>query len=235
MTFRYGGDVFAEIIVHVRWQDAHCNAEGLVRHDQDLHQCWAAATTYHSLDLWGGRRASLLWPQLRDLLVKYRDVFRLSFGQDPPIRVEPLRVRVRDGATPVRFSVRRYQPAHMQYLDQHVGELLASGLAYTYPSSRWATPPRIVAKQEPGSYRTTVETRAVNERTDPIQWPMPVLESALGMLEKATCYFTLDWLDSQGMSSIMTDRGIITPTRVLMGGTDAVAYCSDIFLSKLNF
>ncbi|KAG6622734.1 Retrotransposon protein, Ty3-gypsy subclass [Phytophthora cinnamomi] len=182
--------------------------------------------------------AEPLVTQLRELLIKYRDVFRVSFGQDPPIRVEPLRVRVRDGATPVRISARRYPPAHMQYLDQHVDELLASGLVYTNPSSRWASPPRIVAKQEPGTYRMTVDTRAVNERTDPIQWPMPELESALGLLEKSTCYVTLDWFrgywqlplhrDSQEMFSIMTHRGIITPTRVLMGGTDAVAYCQHV-------
>ncbi|KAE9339726.1 hypothetical protein PF008_g11434 [Phytophthora fragariae] len=91
----------------------------------------------------GAAEAGLAEPlvaQLRELLVEYGDVFRVSFGQDPPIRVEPLRVRVRDGATPVRISARRYPPAHMQYLDQHVDELLVSGLAYTNPSSRWASP-----------------------------------------------------------------------------------------------
>ncbi|KAE8982236.1 hypothetical protein PR001_g23792 [Phytophthora rubi] len=67
---------------------------------------------------------------------------------------------------------------------------------------------------------------------------MPMLESALGLLEGTSCYFTLDWFrgywqlplhkDSQEMCSIMTHRGIITPTRVLMGGTDAVAYCQHV-------
>ncbi|GMF43964.1 unnamed protein product [Phytophthora fragariaefolia] len=103
---------------------------------------------------------------------------------------------------------------------------------------RWASPPRIVAKNEPGTYRMTVDTRAVNDRTEPIQWSMPMLESALGLLEGTSYYFTLDWFrgywqlplhkDSQEMFSIMTHRGIITPTRVLMGGTDAVAYCQHV-------
>ncbi|KAE8980295.1 hypothetical protein PR002_g24168 [Phytophthora rubi] len=176
--------------------------------------------------------------RLEGLFLEYRDVFRVSFGTDPPVRVEPLRVRVREGAAPVRINARRYPPVYMQYLDEHVQELLDNGLAYVNPSSRWASPPRIVTKNEPGTYRMTVDTRAVNDRTEPIQWPMPMLESALGLLEGTSCYFTLDWFrgywqlplhkDSQEMCSIMTHRGIITPTRVLMGGTDAVAYCQHV-------
>ncbi|POM64291.1 LOW QUALITY PROTEIN: Putative retroelement [Phytophthora palmivora] len=169
--------------------------------------------------------------RLEAILLEYRDVFRIAFGDDPPIRVEPLR----DGATPVRICARRYPPAHMEYLDQPIQELLDHELAFINPSSRWASPPRIVAKSEPGTYRMTVDTRAVNARTDPIQWSMPILEAVLTLLEGSSCYFTLDWFrgywqlpllkDSQEMFSIMTYRGIITPTRVLMGGMDAVAYC----------
>ncbi|ETN01924.1 hypothetical protein PPTG_23990 [Phytophthora nicotianae INRA-310] len=130
--------------------------------------------------------------QLRLLLLEFQDVFRTSFGHDPPVRVEPLRVRLREGATPVRTNARRYPPAHMEYLEQHVGELLDAGLVYVNPRSRWASPPRIVSKSTPGTYRMTVDTRRVNERTDPIQWPMPILDAALGLLEGTTCYFTLD-------------------------------------------
>ncbi|OWY97227.1 Retrotransposon protein, Ty3-gypsy subclass, partial [Phytophthora megakarya] len=157
---------------------------------------------------------------------------------DPPVRVEPLRVRLREGVTPVRIGARRYPPTNMEYMDQHVQELLGSGLTYVNSSSRWASPPRIVPKNEPGTYRMTVDMRAVNERTDPIQWPMPILESALGLLEGSSCYFTLDWFrgywqlplhpESQEIFSVMTHRGIITPTRVLMGGMDAVAYCQHV-------
>ncbi|GMG18103.1 unnamed protein product [Phytophthora fragariaefolia] len=172
------------------------------------------------------------------MLYEYRDVFRVSFGSDSPVRVEPLRVRLREGAASVRINARRYPPTHMEYLDQHVQELLDNGFAYVNPSSRWATPSRIIPKNEPDTFRMTVDLRAVNERTDPIQWHMPMLDSALGLLEGSSCYFSLDWfrgywqlplhVDSQEMFSIMTHRGIITPTRVLMGGMDAVAYCQHV-------
>ncbi|KAG6608816.1 DEAD-box ATP-dependent RNA helicase 36 [Phytophthora cinnamomi] len=176
--------------------------------------------------------------RLRTILQDYQDVCRVEFGRDPPVRVESLRIRLREGATPVRSNTRRYPPAHMAYLDQHVQELLDNGLAFINPSSRWASPPRIVSKSDPGTYRMTVDMRAVNVRTEPILWPMPILEAALGLLEGWTCYFTLDWfrgywqlsLDpaSQEMFSIMTHRGIITPTRVSMGGIDSVAYCQHV-------
>ncbi|KAE8906246.1 hypothetical protein PF005_g1953 [Phytophthora fragariae] len=120
---------------------------------------------------------------LSALLYEYRDVFRVSFGSDPPVRVEPLRVRLHEGAAPVRINARRYPPTHMEYLDQHVQELPDNGLAYVNPSRRWASPPLIVPKNEPDTFRMTVDLSAVNERTDPNQWPMPMLDSALGLLE----------------------------------------------------
>ncbi|GMF39925.1 unnamed protein product [Phytophthora fragariaefolia] len=62
--------------------------------------------------------------QLRDLLFGYVDVFRLSFGNDPPVRVPPLRVRLKEGARAVEAKARRYPPDHKRYLEQHIQELV---------------------------------------------------------------------------------------------------------------
>ncbi|KAH9128004.1 hypothetical protein LEN26_009174 [Aphanomyces euteiches] len=171
--------------------------------------------------------------RLEDLLLHYEDVFRLSFGSDPPVRVPPLEVKLRSGATPVRCATRRYPPAHREFLDQHIDELVKAGLVYLNTHSRWASPPRIVPKSD-GSYRMTVDTRGVNARTDPLQWPMPQLEVALGCVTDCRFFFTLDWFrgywqlplapSSQELFTIMTHRGMFTPTRVLMGGCDSVSY-----------
>ncbi|KAJ8566535.1 hypothetical protein ON010_g6589 [Phytophthora cinnamomi] len=104
--------------------------------------------------------------RLEAILLGYRDVFRIALGNDPRIRVEPLRVRMREGASPVQINARRYPPVHMEYLGQHIQEMLDHGLALISPSSRWVSPPRIVAKSEPGTYRMTVDNQAFNERTD---------------------------------------------------------------------
>ncbi|OWZ02623.1 hypothetical protein PHMEG_00025786 [Phytophthora megakarya] len=41
---------------------------------------------------------------LRTLLYECRDIFRVSIGRDPPVRVEPLRARLSEGVLPVRRS-----------------------------------------------------------------------------------------------------------------------------------
>ena len=66
-------------------------------------------------------------------------------------------------------------------------------------------------------------------------WPMPDLETKLPMASGLQDYFQADWwrgywqlpldVESQELYTVMTNRGMYTPTRVLMGATDAVAYC----------
>ncbi|KAF0728336.1 hypothetical protein AaE_009450 [Aphanomyces astaci] len=61
-----------------------------------------------------GLTADLL-EKLRLLLAKHGDVFRLEIGHDEPIKVEPLRVRIKPGAVPVKCGLRRYPPAHVPW------------------------------------------------------------------------------------------------------------------------
>ncbi len=55
--------------------------------------------------------------QLRDLLLRYADVFRLELGRDPPVDMPPLRVKLRDDAKPVRCKARRYGPEQGAFMD----------------------------------------------------------------------------------------------------------------------
>jgi hypothetical protein len=172
---------------------------------------------------------------LSDLLDEFVDVFRVAFGNDPPIAIEPLKVRLKPDATPIKCSTRRYAPLHREYMEEHVAELEAAGLVYTNHRSRWCSAPRIVAKKTPGEFRMTVDVRGVNARTEPMPWPMPILEVVMDRLAGAKVFFSLDWFrgywqlaldpESQEFFTFMTSRGMVTPTRVLMGCTDAVAYC----------
>jgi hypothetical protein len=64
-------------------------------------------------------------------------------------------------------------------------------------------------------------------------WPMPMLEVALDHVGGASVFFSPDFFkgywqfqlheDSQERFSFLTDQGIYTPTRVLMGGSDSMA------------
>ncbi|KAH9141744.1 hypothetical protein AeRB84_014109, partial [Aphanomyces euteiches] len=113
--------------------------------------------------------------------------------------------------------------------------LEANGMVYKNNRATWAAAPRIIPKRDAGALRMTIDSRPINQCTEPMQWPMPNLDSAMACLVGTKAYFTLDWTkgywqlplhaDSQEFFSFMTPFGVYTPTRVLMGQTDAVAYC----------
>jgi len=174
--------------------------------------------------------------RLREMLEEYREVFRVSFAKDPPIDVEPMEIKLRPDAKPVMARSRRYPPLHRKFLQEHMEELERNGLVYKNPEARWGSAPRIVPKRN-GSLRMSVDLRAVNERTIPRAWPMPHQESEMADLEGSTCFADFDgfsqyWqeataINSRELLSIVTPSGIYTPTRVLMGASDAVAYTQE--------
>ncbi|GMF49472.1 unnamed protein product [Phytophthora fragariaefolia] len=180
--------------------------------------------------------------QLREILLRRQDSFRLEFGRDPPVKVAPLQVRMKVNAQPTKAQPRHHSPDDRAFLDCHTSKLLEFRLVFPNHRSRWAAP-RSVRKKEQDSDptadpRMTIDTRGVNERTDAMPWPMPVLEVVLGALEGAKVFFALDWFrgysqlplheDSQEPFTFITHRGMYTPTRVPMGATNAVVYCQGV-------
>lgn len=181
-------------------------------------------------------------------LRRYDKAFRLQIGCDPPVKVTPLKVRLKPDAQPVKCSARRLSPLHANHVAKHIKELVDAGYLRRNNRSRHASPPRVVAKSTPGEFRMTIDLRAQNQNTIPMPWPMPVLEAVLAFLAAARCFFNLDadkrfWQlpldeETQELYTIMTTFGMFSPTRVLMGQTDAVAFCQatveEIFELLLN-
>ncbi|KAE9160699.1 hypothetical protein PF002_g32560 [Phytophthora fragariae] len=147
----------------------------------------------------------------------------------------PHKVTLKPDAVPVRCKARRYAPEHRAFMKKHVQELIDAGLCIRNPHSKWCSPPLIVKKVEPGDFRMTVDARQVNAQTLRMIWPMPIHEVIMDYLTDSELYFLLDFfkgywqfllsLECQELFSFLTDMGIFTPTRVLMGGSDSVAYC----------
>jgi hypothetical protein len=104
--------------------------------------------------------------QLRDLLLRYADVFRLELGRDPPVDIPPLRVKLRGDAKPVRCKARRYGPEKRVFMDSHVEQLEKTGLVYKNTRSHWCSPALLVRKPEANAFRMTVDVRAVNAQTE---------------------------------------------------------------------
>ncbi|KAF0726062.1 hypothetical protein Ae201684_015612 [Aphanomyces euteiches] len=173
--------------------------------------------------------------KLTSLLTKFEDVFRIEIGRDPPVKVPPMVVKLKPGATPVKCGARRYSLNHREFMKTHMEELCEAGLMYRNDSSAWASPPYIVAKPGTNKYRMTVDVRSVNSRTEPVQWPMPVIEVVMENLAGSTCFVALDFfkgywqfpLDPSccDLYTIMTDLGCYTSNRIPTGGSGSVAYC----------
>ncbi|KAF0710364.1 hypothetical protein AaE_012560 [Aphanomyces astaci] len=168
--------------------------------------------------------------QLQDLLMEFRDVFRLKFGRDPPVKVEPLKVRLKEGVEPVKSGLRCYPPIHMAFLEKHVRELEEVGLVLDRAG------PRGLSRRK--NLRMTIDSRPINACTEPMPWPLPNLGVAMVVLKGSKVYFKLDWMkgywqlslhpDSHEYYSFMTPVGVVTPTWVLMGQSDAMAYCQGV-------
>ncbi|GMF12829.1 unnamed protein product [Phytophthora lilii] len=55
-------------------------------------------------------------PSLRRIASRF-DIWRLKLGDDPPARVQPMKVRLKPGARPYRCKARRYPPEVRRFLD----------------------------------------------------------------------------------------------------------------------
>ncbi|EGZ26620.1 hypothetical protein PHYSODRAFT_397799, partial [Phytophthora sojae] len=89
----------------------------------------------------------------------------------------------------------------------------------------------VVNKPEAKDHRVTVDVRGANACVESVVWPMPILEAAFEQLRGSSQYFSLDFFKGfwqlamallcQEIYSILTEEGVITPTRVLMGGANS--------------
>jgi hypothetical protein len=69
-------------------------------------------------------------PKLEELLEEFRDIWRLKLGTDPPVKVPPMKVILKQNAIPVLCKSRRYPPNHRLYMREHVNELVQFGLVF---------------------------------------------------------------------------------------------------------
>lgn len=185
--------------------------------------------------------------QLQELLEEFKDVFRVTLGKDPPVKVEPMQVGLntlcQGGIKPVKVPTRRYSYVHRRFMQEETERQIALGLARRNSHSEWASAPFCVPKKvvegQPlppliDQFRMTIDLRAVNQLTTSTAWPMPNLEVALNELQGATCFAKFDLVSGywqfpldpscQEYFSFMTDREVFTPTRVPQGATGSVAY-----------
>ncbi|GMF39814.1 unnamed protein product [Phytophthora fragariaefolia] len=108
------------------------------------------------------------------------DVWHLELRDDPPAREPPTKMRLREGARPVKCKPRKYPPHIRQFLGEFNSRLVALGLVYENPDSRWVSPVLPVKKSaDLMDLRQTTDYRAVNELADVRAAVMPILSLAV--------------------------------------------------------
>jgi hypothetical protein len=154
-----------------------------------------------------------------------QECLRLKLGADPPANVEPLVIKLRHGAEPVRMLARKYAPPELKFMRVKIRELENLGLVYKNTGAEWASPPLILPKPGPDQYRMTFDLRVPNASTKPTAWPIPNLQDKLYDLHGSEVFATLDlcegyWhiplhKDSQDCQYFIKPDGVYTPTRVI--------------------
>ncbi|KAK1930096.1 Transposon Tf2-9 polyprotein [Phytophthora citrophthora] len=160
--------------------------------------------------------------------------WRLELGDDPPARVPPLKIRLKQNATPYRCKVRQYSPDKSAFLEAFNKRLVELGWVFENRESRWCCPALPVRKPSTNEFRQTTDYRPINGMTEPIAGVMPSLEIALEHCKGMMYYAMFDFLkgfwqlplhrSSQELLSYMTDKGVFTPTRVPQGSSDAALH-----------
>jgi hypothetical protein len=111
--------------------------------------------------------------ELRELLVTYKDAFRLRLGQDPPAKVRPLVIELKLDAKPKRIPARKYAPPQAQFLWAKMEKMERLDLVKKNVASRWASTPLILPKAGPEKFRFTLDLRYPNSQAEQVSWPMP--------------------------------------------------------------
>ncbi|GMF17984.1 unnamed protein product [Phytophthora fragariaefolia] len=166
-------------------------------------------------------------------IVSKRDIWRLQISDDPPARLPPFTIRLKEGAEPYRCKPRKYAPVQRQFLGEFNEKLIQLGWAYKNPESRWACPALPVRKPgKENEWRQTIDFRPVNALTQPLDGGMTNnethLEDVRGKQHKQTADFIKSFFqltlaaESQECQSYMTaDMEVITPTRLQQGSVDS--------------
>ena len=171
---------------------------------------------------------------LRKMLYKKRNIWRIKLGDDPPAKIPPMKIKLKQGTIPIASPVRRYSPERRAFISKFVNALEKVGAVKPNINCAWMSCPHAVPKPGTEQFRFCLDMRRINDASEPIVWPMPHVDTVLSDLTHSTVYSKLDFShgywqialdkDSQDCQSFGTDEGIWTPTRVLQGSKNSSAY-----------
>jgi len=126
---------------------------------------------------------------LEAILMKHADVF--SQNENDLGKTDIIMHHIDTGdARPVRQPLRRFPPAHVEAISQHVDNMLKQGTIEP-ASSPWASNVVLVKKKD-GSFRCCIDYRQLNSVTTKDVYPLPRTDDCLDAMASATVFSTFD-------------------------------------------
>ena len=126
---------------------------------------------------------------LQSILLKHADVF--SENENDLGKTDIIMHHIDTGdARPVRQPLRRFPPAHVEAISNHVDNMLTQGTIEP-ASSPWASNVVLVKKKD-GSYRCCIDYRQLNSVTKKDVYPLPRVNDCLDAMATATLFSTFD-------------------------------------------
>ena len=126
---------------------------------------------------------------LKKLLVKYKDVFsksELDLGLTTIVKH-----RIDTGNTPAfRQPLRRFPPAHVQAISEHVDSMLHQGVIE--PACSPYASNIVLVKKKDQSYRCCIDYRQLNLSTRKDAYPLPRIDVCLDAMASAKWFSTFD-------------------------------------------
>ncbi|MEM1369511.1 MAG: reverse transcriptase family protein, partial [Cyanobacteria bacterium P01_H01_bin.15] len=170
---------------------------------------------------------------LDKLLHEFSDVVKMKLGSGEPVDIEPLKIRLKTNAIPVRAKPRKYPLEKRVFISRYVGELKRMGFVKPAISPEWISMPLVVPKKPPAMFRMAIDYRAINAATQSTSWPMPNIDAELVDTRKAKRFALIDFCssfwqapldpDSQAFYAFMAANGVVMPTRTPQGGCNSAA------------
>ena len=110
------------------------------------------------------------WIALRDLVIKYRDVFALDDSELGSTDVVEHRIET-GSSKPIKVPPHRISPARIPIIREEIRKMLARGVIQ--PSRSPYSAPIVLQKKKDGSWRFCVDYRKLNDVTVKDAYPMP--------------------------------------------------------------
>ena len=117
--------------------------------------------------------------QVEYLLKEYRSVFSSKLTGRPPCKIDPIRIPLKEGVTPIQSKARRYPPQKQTFLSDTCAGLEGENLVRPVRSAEWVAAPLLVPKAPPAMFRMTVDLRPINNATVKDDRPMPNMDTML--------------------------------------------------------